>query len=820
MKENVSFEILSKCPNNCLFCSSNSSMESQDMFSIDKIQNIIKELVGLSVKRICLSGGEPFLHPNLLDIVRHIVKSGIECDIYSAGIINDDGKITAIPTDKLTLLKQAGLHRIMFNFQALDVDKYDLIMGTEGRQQCLFDSIQNAVDCDIETEIHFIPMTHNVDQIDKVLAYADEHNVKQVSFLKLVNHGRAEYNGLELSLEEETEVRKNLANLAESDPKIRIGIPLTCGKVICQCHAINEKIYIKYDGSVYGCEAFKYINFEGIKAPKIGEDNSIISIISNSEYFKRSKQLLCEYKRRDNNCPVQNYLKEEGNFNVNDTVLLSNIINDIQFNNKLKKEITDNISEYIKKNPFPDNISYPLDKQTIEELSKLKKISEKEKDKNMPYSEVNELDEFWKFIITRSIKGLRFFDNRYPFKKNPEKTIVEHNIDNLYEVYRRYTASEGLFYGSSKKYRDHRLHIFRTWLIGLYVIIKLNFPVDNLDGTGKKWKNFNGLTYCEKISMWTIIAFCHDLGYPLEKKKDLQSSIQGTTKDSIVDFQITTDFSFSGIQAWNIKDIINFISTQLNPDECKGNKKYYKKRIKPDKLYNGRIQPKYNFKFVDSLREYQHGIISAIHMFKLQYFKESDFNLEQDYKYKAEDARQFYIRREILRAMASHTCFDIYNIKVTTFSSLLYLCDEIQNWGRKSWEELYSAKEIKQIKITINKFNENEIKYTEKIDLGAETNLGESVLEYYEGLYYKYKKKFRDGEDSEQRNFNIINIIKLKKDNCKTKKPEVIITISILGNNQNDSFKVKYKNCEGNDILNKEDKIKGTIFENEFEEEK
>ena len=51
-----------------------------------------------------------------------------------------------------------------------------------------------------------------------------------------------------------------------------------------------------------------------------------------------------------------------------------------------------------------------------------------------------------------------------------------------------------------------------------------------------------------------------------------------------------------------------------------------------------------------------------------------------------EDARQFYIRRDILRAISSHTCENIYHIDVATFPMILFVCDELQEWGRKSWK--------------------------------------------------------------------------------------------------------------------------------------
>ena len=486
---------------------------------------------------------------------------------------------------------------------------------------------------------------------------------------------------------------------------------------------------------------------------------------------------------------------------LNDAYLLDKIIKRTPFLNSLEEEIL----VYIDKKQLPNNISYPLDKETIEELSKFKDAVGKDKD--IPYSKTEVLDEFWTLIITKSIKCLRLFDIRYPFKKNPEKTIVEYDIDEITKIYKKYTKFEGLLYGSNINYRDHRLHIFRTWLIGLYVIIIHGFSVSDLDGSSKTWEDYDGLKSCENISIWTIIAFCHDLEYPREKAKEILYFIEDKMRETVADSQITADFSFTEIQTWNIKDIISFISTQMNLLGEKEGKKFY----------NGRKQPKYHYKFIESLKEYKHGILSAILLFKLQYFKESDFNLEQDYEYKAEDARQFYIRREILRAIASHTCFDIYNIKVTTFSSLLYLCDEIQNWGRKNWHELYSAKDFNKINITIDKFSKTQIIYNEEIVLGANKKINDLVKDYYLKRYYKYKQKFRDGENSEQRKFDIIYTITARKEKIKQDKPEVKITINIMGNNMNDSFEVSYKNCENDDILDENDKdIKDSLFKNEF----
>ena len=77
-------------------------------------------------------------------------------------------------------------------------------------------------------------------------------------------------------------------------------------------------MYIKYDGTVFGCEAFKYITFQDEFGKDIVpdniSDNSIVEIYHKSEYLQHSVQLVQQYEPCNfgcGNCPVQKYLKEQ-----------------------------------------------------------------------------------------------------------------------------------------------------------------------------------------------------------------------------------------------------------------------------------------------------------------------------------------------------------------------------------------------------------------------------------------------------------------------------------------------------------------------------
>jgi hypothetical protein len=72
----------------------------------------------------------------------------------------------------------------------------------------------------------------------------------------------------------------------------------------------------------------------------------------------------------------------------------------------------------------------------------------------------------------------------------------------------------------------------------------------------------------------------------------------------------------------------------------------------------------------------------------LVYFMETDYDATNSGRLSLEDARQFLVRCEILRAIASHTCTDIYHLKLSSFPFLLIVCDELQEWGRPTFREM------------------------------------------------------------------------------------------------------------------------------------
>ena len=322
MIKEASIEIIQKCLNHCVHCSSCSTEQSPLALQLEDIVNLVEGLKNLGVERICLSGGEPLLHPDIIKIVEIVREKGITTDIYTCGIVGEAVKPKHLTISFLKALKKAGVNALLFNVQSVNERKYNQITQSERHFPLVCKSISNAKKCGIRTEIHFVPMKQNIADAIEVIQFAEKTGIEQVNFLKLVPHGRALKNikSIHPSEEEILNLQVELRNLKSQGKSIRLGLPLSERESSPPCHAVREKLYIKYDGSVFGCEAFKFIPFKDNSGREIYPDTiysgSIENTYKKSDYLKRSLSLVESFEKHNSsceNCPVQKYLRDKEN---------------------------------------------------------------------------------------------------------------------------------------------------------------------------------------------------------------------------------------------------------------------------------------------------------------------------------------------------------------------------------------------------------------------------------------------------------------------------------------------------------------------------
>ncbi|TKJ33175.1 MAG: hypothetical protein CEE38_21185 [Planctomycetes bacterium B3_Pla] len=300
------------------------------------------------------------------------------------------------------------------------------------------------------------------------------------------------------------------------------------------------------------------------------------------------------------------------------------------------------------------------------------------------------LKKVWPAVLRDALKILKKNDPR-EWPKGKDSTIgtffdeASLGVSDLQEVLSGFSDFEGVMYGASpEQYRDHVVHSFRVWIIGqgllkecfdgkLTTDAKLQSPISS-----EEWE-----------CMWALVALCHDIGYPLsqlERVNELARKAftqQGLLPQGDLRFAFSQQmqpFHDTVIRLMASKPVILAESVRPPKGEDKSEE---------EKVYVTHLQNKYYMKFLKSFDNLDHGVVSSLLISKaLMYFLESDLCHDWWSPLTEQDARQFLIRREILRAIASHTCPDIYHLEFNTLSFLLYMADEIQCWGRPTLAKL------------------------------------------------------------------------------------------------------------------------------------
>ena len=297
MLEEISIEIIRKCPNECLHCSSSSDEESIEILEYNLFMSVVRDAKDLGARRICLSGGEPFLHKKIVEMIEFASLLGLETYVYTSGIVLDkNGLKASINKDTLEAISKK-VTKLIFNIESANEDIYNIIMGTTGCFRIMKQSVIDANNFSIKTEAHFVPIKLNIGETQDVIYLCKELKISEISFLRLVLQGRALLNKskIHLSDEEFTEYKKLLNELKkQSEIPIRIGVPLTSDSSCHKCKAAKGKLTIRYDGRVFPCEVFKnnnvLYNLNGV-TPESIYDKSLRDIYCDSAYLQWVRKL-------------------------------------------------------------------------------------------------------------------------------------------------------------------------------------------------------------------------------------------------------------------------------------------------------------------------------------------------------------------------------------------------------------------------------------------------------------------------------------------------------------------------------------------------
>lgn len=162
--------VTNRCNYRCPFCH-NEGQEKEGlvgMMSVEKFKQLINYLGGQELSEINFSGGEPFLHKEIVDMIVY-ANDHMTCDISCAT------NLSLITDEQIVRLAKT---RVKFNIQFPFVSEKDFAKSTGTGKLCkVLDRIKNVKSAGIKIGLNTVIQSANNDTIEQMAMFALENEL-------------------------------------------------------------------------------------------------------------------------------------------------------------------------------------------------------------------------------------------------------------------------------------------------------------------------------------------------------------------------------------------------------------------------------------------------------------------------------------------------------------------------------------------------------------------------------------------------------------------------------------------------------------------
>jgi 12,18-didecarboxysiroheme deacetylase len=178
----VVWNMTRRCNLKCVHCYAKSEDISYDNeLTHEQSLAMIDDLAKFGVPVLLFSGGEPLVHPRLVEYAQYAVSKGMRAVISTNG--------TLITKEKARQLKEIGLSYVGISLDGLE-PTHDKFRGVKGSFQRAMTAIENCQEAGIKVGLRFTINKRNVNDIPGIFNLLEEKNIPRACFYHLVYSGR------------------------------------------------------------------------------------------------------------------------------------------------------------------------------------------------------------------------------------------------------------------------------------------------------------------------------------------------------------------------------------------------------------------------------------------------------------------------------------------------------------------------------------------------------------------------------------------------------------------------------------------------------
>ncbi|MFN7181268.1 MAG: radical SAM/SPASM domain-containing protein [Planctomycetota bacterium] len=246
-------ELTNKCNEQCIHCYRVLTKRKELTYEI--LQSLFDELLSLSTFFLTFSGGELFLHKDVLKILEYAKKLRFYVIIKTNGLLLDKQKIL--------FLKDIGINRIDFSLYAIDSSVHDSITKKEGSYEKTLWSIKECKKEGLRVRINVPVLKHNKEEIENLIGFAEKTGIEKTfdPFISPRLDGNRQPLLYRLQPSEIKKVIEKLKNFENNREEIEGKIDTKEEELLnsIPCSAGFSQFYINSYGDVTPCVAFPYV---------------------------------------------------------------------------------------------------------------------------------------------------------------------------------------------------------------------------------------------------------------------------------------------------------------------------------------------------------------------------------------------------------------------------------------------------------------------------------------------------------------------------------------------------------------------------------
>lgn len=277
--------LTNKCNFNCRHCSVNAGRALENELTFKEIKVLLKKLKELNVKKIELTGGEPFLRKDLINIIKYAKKLDFRIKILTNGLL--------ISKKKIKIFEKLGLDEVAISLEGIKYETYKKIRPVNKKTFLkVLKNIKLTSLSKIFLKINTVVTKSNINEIQEIINFCDKYKIEELRICFFTKVGRGTY------LDEGINPKVWISQIKKFKSKFtKVYVGLSHFKFKSKCMLKEDiPLYISSNGNIHACPLLKPLG--NIRNDNLKEllSKKIKSCLS-KKYFYKDLYPVCPLKK-------------------------------------------------------------------------------------------------------------------------------------------------------------------------------------------------------------------------------------------------------------------------------------------------------------------------------------------------------------------------------------------------------------------------------------------------------------------------------------------------------------------------------------------